>query len=97
MMDFYGVGPVSHKLVVVDAPGYGARGKAEWGKLFQHYIEHREIVRICTSPLEGTPTLLQAGVHPHQAGHLRGSAALFTARHHCGYEESVLGRGRGLT
>ncbi|EKM50079.1 uncharacterized protein PHACADRAFT_264598 [Phanerochaete carnosa HHB-10118-sp] len=41
-LNFYGVGPVPHKLVVVDAPGYGVRSKAEWGRLFQHYIEHRE-------------------------------------------------------
>jgi GTP-binding protein len=26
----------------VDAPGYGIRGKVEWGKLFDEYIETRE-------------------------------------------------------
>ncbi|GJE93244.1 P-loop containing nucleoside triphosphate hydrolase protein [Phanerochaete sordida] len=41
-LNFYGVGPVPHKLVLVDAPGYGARGRPEWGRLFQHYITHRE-------------------------------------------------------
>jgi GTP-binding protein len=28
--------------VLVDAPGYGARGRPEWGKLFDHYIRNRE-------------------------------------------------------
>jgi GTP-binding protein EngB required for normal cell division len=30
------------RLILVDAPGYGARGKVEWGKLFDEYIENRE-------------------------------------------------------
>jgi GTP-binding protein len=35
------VGPEPHKLVVVDAPGYGARGRPEWGELFDHYTTNR--------------------------------------------------------
>ena len=26
---------------MVDAPGYGSRGRAEWGNLFTHYVENR--------------------------------------------------------
>ncbi|KAF8159879.1 P-loop containing nucleoside triphosphate hydrolase protein [Crassisporium funariophilum] len=41
-LNFYRVGAEPGKLLVVDAPGYGARGRAEWGKLFDHYIATRE-------------------------------------------------------
>ena len=27
--------------MLVDAPGYGGRGRPEWGALFNHYIKHR--------------------------------------------------------
>jgi len=40
-LDFYNVGDPA-KLVLVDAPGYGARGKVEWGEIFDEYIETRE-------------------------------------------------------
>jgi GTP-binding protein len=29
------------KLVVVDAPGYGERGRPEWGDLVNDYVENR--------------------------------------------------------
>jgi GTP-binding protein EngB required for normal cell division len=40
-LDFYNVGD-PRKLVLVDAPGYGARGKVQWGQIFDEYIETRE-------------------------------------------------------
>ena len=40
-MDFYSVGDPG-KLVLVDAPGYGARGKVQWGEIFNEYIETRK-------------------------------------------------------
>jgi GTP-binding protein EngB required for normal cell division len=40
-LNFYRVGDPG-QLVLVDAPGYGARGRVEWGKLFDEYIENRE-------------------------------------------------------
>ena len=29
-------------MVLVDAPGYGARGRPEWGSLFDHYLATRK-------------------------------------------------------
>jgi len=40
-LNFYSVGKPG-KLLLVDAPGYGTRGKAHWGELFYEYIENRE-------------------------------------------------------
>ncbi|KAG6820204.1 hypothetical protein H0H93_004054 [Arthromyces matolae] len=40
-LNFFRVGPAPGKLILVDAPGYGARGKAEWGVLFDKYLETR--------------------------------------------------------
>lgn len=40
-LNFYRVGDPG-QLILVDAPGYGARGRVEWGKLFDEYIETRE-------------------------------------------------------
>ncbi|EGN95105.1 hypothetical protein SERLA73DRAFT_187416 [Serpula lacrymans var. lacrymans S7.3] len=40
-LNFYRVGAHPGKLVVVDTPGYGARGRPEWGAVFNHYIETR--------------------------------------------------------
>lgn len=31
----------SGKAVLVDATGYGARGRQEWGELFDRYIDNR--------------------------------------------------------
>lgn len=28
--------------MIVDAPGYGARGRPEWGRLFEYYIRNRK-------------------------------------------------------
>ncbi|KAG6817129.1 hypothetical protein H0H87_012320 [Tephrocybe sp. NHM501043] len=44
-LNFFRVGPEPGKLVLVDAPGYGARGKAEWGALFDKYLETRRELR----------------------------------------------------
>ncbi|KAJ7590517.1 P-loop containing nucleoside triphosphate hydrolase protein [Mycena floridula] len=33
------------KLIVVDAPGYGSRGRPEWGESFQKYVEQRKTLR----------------------------------------------------
>lgn len=41
-LNFYAVGSEPKGLLLVDAPGYGARGRPEWGKLFDHYITTRE-------------------------------------------------------
>ena len=40
-LNFYRVGPRAGQLVVVDAPGYGLRGRPEWGKVFDSFIENR--------------------------------------------------------
>ena len=41
-LNFFRVGPGQGSLVLVDAPGYGARGREEWGELFDHYLENRK-------------------------------------------------------
>ncbi|KJA25692.1 hypothetical protein HYPSUDRAFT_199418 [Hypholoma sublateritium FD-334 SS-4] len=41
-LNFYAVGSDPIKLLLVDAPGYGARGRPQWGELFDHYIKTRE-------------------------------------------------------
>jgi hypothetical protein len=41
-LNFFRVGAPPGKLVVVDAPGYGARGRPEWGELFDKYLETRK-------------------------------------------------------
>ena len=42
VLNFFRVGAPPGKLILVDAPGYGARGRAEWGKLFDGYLETRK-------------------------------------------------------
>ena len=42
-LNFYRVGPDPGKLIVVDAPGYGARGRPEWGELFDQYVDNRAV------------------------------------------------------
>ncbi|KIY44989.1 P-loop containing nucleoside triphosphate hydrolase protein [Fistulina hepatica ATCC 64428] len=44
-LNFYRVGREPGKLVLVDAPGYGARGRPEWGELFNYYISTRKQLR----------------------------------------------------
>jgi len=39
------VGGPPGKLILVDAPGYGARGRAEWGELFRKYLDTRKELR----------------------------------------------------
>ncbi|KAF9054734.1 P-loop containing nucleoside triphosphate hydrolase protein [Panaeolus papilionaceus] len=41
-LNFYRIGAEPGKLLLVDAPGYGARGRPEWGDLFDQYISKRE-------------------------------------------------------
>ncbi|KAG1776622.1 P-loop containing nucleoside triphosphate hydrolase protein, partial [Suillus placidus] len=41
-LNFFRVGSPPGRLVVVDSPGYGARGRPEWGALFDHYLETRK-------------------------------------------------------
>lgn len=44
-LNFFRVGSPPGRLVVVDSPGYGARGRPEWGALFNHYLETRKQLR----------------------------------------------------
>lgn len=44
-LNFFQVGPDVGKLTIVDAPGYGARGRPEWGKVFEHYLSTRKSLR----------------------------------------------------
>ncbi|THH09730.1 hypothetical protein EW145_g1794 [Phellinidium pouzarii] len=47
-LNFFRVGREPGSLIVVDAPGYGRRGRAEWGELWDHYIKTRaELRQIC--------------------------------------------------
>jgi GTP-binding protein len=41
-LNFYRVGSAPGKLILVDAPGYGARGRPEWGEVFDHYVDTRK-------------------------------------------------------
>jgi len=40
-LNFFRVGGDPGRLVVVDSPGYGARGRPEWGAVFDDYIRNR--------------------------------------------------------
>ncbi|OJT15367.1 GTP-binding protein EngB [Trametes pubescens] len=44
-LNYYRVGPPPGHLVLVDAPGYGSRGRPEWGALFDHYVQTRSELR----------------------------------------------------
>ncbi|KAJ1306710.1 hypothetical protein OPQ81_007701 [Rhizoctonia solani] len=39
------VGPTPGELTLVDAPGYGQRGRPEWGRVFEHYLQTRKSLR----------------------------------------------------
>lgn len=41
-LNFYRVGAPPGKLILVDAPGYGARGRPEWGEMFDEYLQTRQ-------------------------------------------------------
>ncbi|CAE6417604.1 unnamed protein product [Rhizoctonia solani] len=41
-LNFFQVGPNANELTLVDAPGYGQRGRPEWGKVFEYYLETRK-------------------------------------------------------
>lgn len=62
-LNFYRVGDPG-QLILVDAPGYGARGKVEWGKLFDEYIENRKqyafsTLHHCVAPTQPNVTRLK--------------------------------------
>ncbi|KAK0497434.1 P-loop containing nucleoside triphosphate hydrolase protein, partial [Armillaria luteobubalina] len=44
-LNFFRVGPEPGQLVLVDAPGYGRRGRSEWGDLFDQYLQMRKELR----------------------------------------------------
>lgn len=44
-LNFYRVGAEPGKLILVDAPGYGARGRPEWGEMFDEYLRTRKELR----------------------------------------------------
>ncbi|KAJ4495206.1 hypothetical protein C8J55DRAFT_415371 [Lentinula edodes] len=41
-LDFFRVGAAPGKLILVDSPGYGNRGRPEWGLLFNSYVKNRQ-------------------------------------------------------
>lgn len=41
-LNFYRVGREPGKLILVDAPGYGTRGRPQWGALFNDYVKTRQ-------------------------------------------------------
>ncbi|KAI9440432.1 P-loop containing nucleoside triphosphate hydrolase protein [Lactarius indigo] len=46
-LTFFRIGPTPGKIVLVDAPGYGERGRPEWGELFNQYLKTRaELCRV---------------------------------------------------
>ncbi|KAN0137067.1 P-loop containing nucleoside triphosphate hydrolase protein [Lactarius tabidus] len=46
-LTFFRIGPQPGKVILVDAPGYGERGRPEWGKLFNEYLQTRaELCRV---------------------------------------------------
>ncbi|KAJ3828450.1 hypothetical protein F5880DRAFT_1608426 [Lentinula raphanica] len=44
-LDFFRVGAAPGKLILVDSPGYGDRGRPEWGQLFDSYVQNRKKLR----------------------------------------------------
>ncbi|KAG9102843.1 hypothetical protein FRC06_000989, partial [Ceratobasidium sp. 370] len=44
-LNFFQVGTDARRLTLVDAPGYGERGRPEWGEVFEHYIGTRQSLR----------------------------------------------------
>ncbi|KAI9464510.1 P-loop containing nucleoside triphosphate hydrolase protein, partial [Lactarius psammicola] len=46
-LTFFRIGPKPGKVILVDAPGYGERGRPAWGELFNQYLETRaELCRV---------------------------------------------------
>ena len=77
-LNFYGVGADPGHLVLVDAPGYGARGRPEWGELFDHYISTRKQYVVC-HPSSPEPSSVISS--PASAPRLRRIYILFNAKH----------------
>ncbi|CAE6394341.1 unnamed protein product [Rhizoctonia solani] len=44
-LNFFQVGNIAGELTLVDAPGYGQRGRPEWGRVFEYYLETRKCLR----------------------------------------------------
>ncbi|GLB43219.1 putative 50S ribosome-binding GTPase [Lyophyllum shimeji] len=44
-LNFFRVGREPGKLILVDAPGYGARGRPQWGAMFDQYLDTRKELR----------------------------------------------------
>jgi len=44
-LNFYRVGADPGSLILVDAPGYGGRGRPEWGEVFDYYVKNRKELR----------------------------------------------------
>ncbi|KAJ6568407.1 P-loop containing nucleoside triphosphate hydrolase protein [Mycena vulgaris] len=44
-LNFFRVGEHPGSVILVDAPGYGARGRPEWGDLFNTYVSTRKQLR----------------------------------------------------
>jgi len=44
-LNFFQVGKPPGSLVLVDSPGYGARGRPEWGEMWDHYVNTRKELR----------------------------------------------------
>ncbi|RDB15908.1 putative GTP-binding protein EngB [Hypsizygus marmoreus] len=44
-LNFFRVGAEPGKLILVDAPGYGSRGRPQWGQMFDKYLETRKELR----------------------------------------------------
>lgn len=56
MLNFFRIGPEPGKLILVDAPGYGDRGRQEWGALFDQYLQTRTELRrvfVCVNGTHG--------------------------------------------
>ncbi|KAL5531567.1 hypothetical protein ACEPAG_4444 [Sanghuangporus baumii] len=44
-LNFYRVGREPGSLILVDSPGYGARGRTTWGTLWDRYVDNRNELR----------------------------------------------------
>ena len=67
--NFYRVGAESGKLILVDTPGYGKRGRPEWGDMLDEYLKTRKQSAVLVSLLvHSSRPLFQASscLHPLQ-------------------------------
>lgn len=73
-LNFFRLGPSPGSLILVDAPGYGARGRKEWGALFDSYLDQRTV-------WEQFQTIDQASMLTLWWSRLRRIYILFNAKH----------------